>query len=93
MTIFSKIIKGEIPCNKIAESDKFIAFLDIEPIVTGHVLVVPKLEINKIINYYKSINSGISLGALRRALCDLGKIGQCVKEYLRHIISPRMKSR
>jgi len=48
MTIFSKIIKGEIPCNKIAESDKFIAFLDIEPIVTGHVLVVPKLEINKI---------------------------------------------
>jgi histidine triad (HIT) family protein len=48
MTIFSKIIAGEIPCNKIAESDKFIAFLDIEPIVTGHVLVVPKLEINKI---------------------------------------------
>ena len=48
MTIFSKIIKGEIPCNKIAESDKFIAFLDIEPIVTGHVLVVPKVEINKI---------------------------------------------
>jgi histidine triad (HIT) family protein len=48
MTIFSKIIAGEIPCHKIAESDKFIAFLDIEPIVTGHVLVVPKLEINKI---------------------------------------------
>jgi histidine triad (HIT) family protein len=48
MTLFSKIIAGEIPCNKIAESDKFIAFLDIEPIVTGHVLVVPKLEINKI---------------------------------------------
>lgn len=48
MTIFSKIISGEIPCNKIAESDKFIAFLDIEPIVTGHVLVVPKVEINKI---------------------------------------------
>ena len=48
MTIFSKIISGEIPCNKIAQSEKFIAFLDIEPIVTGHVLVVPKLEINKI---------------------------------------------
>jgi histidine triad (HIT) family protein len=48
MTIFSKIIAGEISCHKIAESDKFIAFLDIEPIVTGHVLVVPKLEINKI---------------------------------------------
>ncbi|MBL0145636.1 MAG: HIT family protein [Chitinophagaceae bacterium] len=48
MTIFSKIIAGQIPCNKIAESDKFIAFLDIEPNVQGHVLVVPKLEINKI---------------------------------------------
>jgi histidine triad (HIT) family protein len=48
MTLFSKIIAGDIPCFKIAESEKFLAFLDIEPIVTGHVLVVPKLEINKI---------------------------------------------
>ena len=48
MTIFSKIIAGEIPCHHIAENDKFIAFLDIEPIVKGHVLVVPKIEVNKI---------------------------------------------
>lgn len=48
MSVFSKIISGEIPCNKIAESEKFIAFLDIEPLVTGHVLVVPKIEVNKI---------------------------------------------
>lgn len=48
MTIFSKIIKGDIPACIIAESDKFIAFLDIEPLVTGHVLVVPKTEVNKI---------------------------------------------
>jgi histidine triad (HIT) family protein len=48
MSVFTKIINGEIPCNKIAENDKFIAFLDIEPLVTGHVLVVPKTEINKI---------------------------------------------
>lgn len=48
MTIFSKIINGDIPAYKIAESDKFIAFLDIEPLVTGHVLVVPKTEVNKI---------------------------------------------
>ncbi len=48
MTIFSKIIKGDIPSYKIAESDKFIAFLDIEPLVPGHVLVVPKVEVNKI---------------------------------------------
>lgn len=48
MTIFSKIINGDIPCYKIAESEKFIAFLDIEPLVTGHVLVVPKTEVDKI---------------------------------------------
>lgn len=48
MTIFSKIISGDIPAYKIAESEKFIAFLDIEPLVTGHVLVVPKIEVNKI---------------------------------------------
>lgn len=48
MSVFTKIINSEIPCNKIAESEKFIAFLDIEPLVTGHVLVVPKLEVNKI---------------------------------------------
>jgi len=48
MTIFTKIIRGEIPSHKIAESEKFIAFLDIEPLVTGHVLVVPKIEVDKI---------------------------------------------
>lgn len=47
MTIFSKIIAGEIPSYKIAEDDRFFAFLDIFPMVEGHVLVVPKLEIDK----------------------------------------------
>jgi histidine triad (HIT) family protein len=47
MTIFSKIIAGEIPAYKIAEDDQFFAFLDIFPLVEGHVLVVPKLEIDK----------------------------------------------
>ena len=44
MTIFSKIIAGQIPCYKIAENAKFFAFLDIFPLVEGHVLVVPKTE-------------------------------------------------
>jgi histidine triad (HIT) family protein len=48
MTIFSKIIAGIIPSYKIAESDKFVAFLDIEPMAKGHTLVVPKVEIDKI---------------------------------------------
>lgn len=47
MTIFTKIINGEIPSYKIAENDKFYAFLDIFPIVRGHVLVVPKIEVDK----------------------------------------------
>ena len=47
MTIFSKIIAGEIPSYKIAENDKFYAFLDIFPLTEGHVLVVPKIETDK----------------------------------------------
>ena len=47
MTIFSKIIAGEIPSYKIAENDRFFAFLDIFPLVEGHVLVVPKIEVDK----------------------------------------------
>ncbi|MES2004624.1 MAG: HIT family protein [Bacteroidota bacterium] len=47
MTIFSKIIAGEIPSYKIAENDKFFAFLDIFPLVKGHVLVIPKIEVDQ----------------------------------------------
>lgn len=43
-TIFSKIVAGEIPCHKVAENDNFLAFLDIQPIRMGHVLVIPKKE-------------------------------------------------
>ncbi|MDB5247454.1 MAG: family hydrolase [Segetibacter sp.] len=48
MTIFSKIIAGDIPSYKIAESEKFFAFLDIFPIKKGHTLVIPKIEVDKI---------------------------------------------
>ena len=47
-TIFSRIIQGEIPCYKIAENDKFFAFLDINPVSKGHTLVVPKKEVDYI---------------------------------------------
>ena len=47
MTIFSKIIAGEIPSYKIAENEKFFAFLDIFPLREGHVLVVPRMETDK----------------------------------------------
>ncbi len=49
-TIFTKIIKGEIPCYKIAENEQFFAFLDINPLAQGHTLVVPKLQNDYIFN-------------------------------------------
>lgn len=48
MTIFTKIIRGEIPSYKIAEDDKFFAFLDVFPLREGHVLVVPKTEVDNL---------------------------------------------
>ena len=48
MSIFTKIIEGEIPCYKVAEDDNYIAFLDINPNAKGHTLVVPKKEENKL---------------------------------------------
>lgn len=48
MSIFSKIIEGSIPSYKIAEDDSFYAFLDVFPLVEGHVLVVPKQEVDKV---------------------------------------------
>jgi histidine triad (HIT) family protein len=45
-TLFTKIITGEIPCYKVAENDKFLAFLDIMPLCLGHTLVIPKVEVD-----------------------------------------------
>jgi len=47
-SLFTKIIKGEIPCFKIAETEEFLAFLDIMPLVKGHALVIPKKEVDYI---------------------------------------------
>ena len=47
-TIFTKIVNGEIPCFKVAETDKFLAFLDVSPLVKGHTLVIPKMEVDHI---------------------------------------------
>jgi histidine triad (HIT) family protein len=47
-TIFSKIAAGEIPCHKVAENDRFLAFLDVQPVAKGHTLVIPKKEVDYI---------------------------------------------
>lgn len=59
MTLFSKIIAREIPSYRIAEDDKFFAFLDISPLREGHVLVVPKIEIDNLFDLPAEYLSGI----------------------------------
>lgn len=60
-TLFTKIISGEIPCYKIAEDTNYIAFLDINPLVIGHTLVVPKIENDYIFDLDDDILSGLLL--------------------------------
>ena len=52
-TIFTKIVKGEIPCYKIAEDDRFFAFLDISPLAKGHTLVITKLQNDYIFDFVR----------------------------------------
>jgi histidine triad (HIT) family protein len=66
-SIFTKIINGEIPCYKIAENDKFLAFLDVFPLVHGHVLVVPKNEVDYIFDMEDSELSAMMLFAKKIA--------------------------
>lgn len=58
-SIFSKIIRGDIPCYKIAENEHFIAFLDVFPLKKGHVLVVPKKEVDYIFDLDNETYSGL----------------------------------
>lgn len=67
MTIFSKIINGDIPCYKVAEDDNFFAFLDINPLNWGHTLVVPKREEDYIFDLSDSELSEMMLFAKRVA--------------------------
>lgn len=46
-SLFTRIVRGEIPCHKVGENDRFLAFLDINPLRAGHTLVVPKLEVDR----------------------------------------------
>lgn len=58
-SIFTKIINGEIPAYKIAETEDYLAFLDVFPLVKGHTLVIPKKEVDKIFEMDKSLYLGL----------------------------------
>lgn len=75
-TIFSKIAAGEIPSYKVAEDDRYFAFLDINPVAEGHTLVIPKKEEDYIFNLSDEDYSGLQLFAKRVAKA-LGKAMPC----------------
>ncbi len=66
-TIFSKIVAGEIPCHKIAESADYLAFLDINPIVKGHTLVIPKMGTDYIFDLEDELLGGLMIFAKKVA--------------------------
>lgn len=77
-SIFSKIISGEIPAHKVAETDDFLAFLDIQPIAVGHVLVIPKKEVDYIFDLDTETYTGLMLFAKTVAI-GLKKAIPCPK--------------
>lgn len=67
-TIFTKIVRGEIPCYKIAENEKYFAFLDINPLKAGHTLVIPKTETDYIFDLSDTDLSGLILFSKKVAM-------------------------
>jgi len=62
-TIFSKIIAGEIPAHKVAESNEYLAFMDISPLAEGHVLVIPKKEVDNLFDLDDETYTGLQMFA------------------------------
>lgn len=77
-TLFSRIVAGEIPCYKVAEDEKCFAFLDINPLVKGHTLVVPKKEVDYIFDLDDEDLAALHVFAKKVALA-IGKAFPCKK--------------
>ena len=82
-SIFSKIVAGEIPCYKVAETDNCFAFLDINPVVRGHVLCIPKQEVDYIFDLDDTLYNDLFAFAHRVAravkqVCPCRKVGVAV---------------
>lgn len=78
MTIFSRIIAGEIPCYKVAEDDRFFAFLDINPMTKGHTLVVPKQETDYLFDLDNAMLADMMVFA-KKVAASLQKHMDCVR--------------
>lgn len=77
-TLFSRIVAGEIPCYKVAENERFFAFLDINPLVKGHTLVIPKREVDYIFDLEDEELAALHVFAKQVALA-IGKAFPCRK--------------
>lgn len=66
-TIFTRIVQGEIPCYKVAETEDYLAFLDVRPMAKGHTLVIPKKEIDYIFDLEDAYYAGLMLFAKKVA--------------------------
>lgn len=75
-TIFTKIINGELPAYKVAETDKFLAFLDIRPNAKGHTLCIPKEEVNKLFDLDEETYMGL-MAFSRKVAKGLEKAVSC----------------
>jgi histidine triad (HIT) family protein len=75
-SIFTRIINGEIPCYKVAEDDRFFAFLDINPLKEGHTLVIPKKEVDYIFDLDEDILAGMMVFSQKVALA-IEKVVPC----------------
>ena len=75
-SIFSRIAAGEIPCHKVAENDEFFAFLDINPLVEGHTLVIPKIEIDYLFDIEDDV-LGRMMQFAKMVACGLKKAIPC----------------
>lgn len=75
-SIFSRIVNGEIPCYKVAEDDRFLAFLDIGPLAKGHTLVIPKKEVDYLFAIDDGLYSDLFLFAKKVALA-IEKVVPC----------------
>ena len=77
-SIFTKIVNGEIPCHRVAETDHCLAFLDINPVVPGHVLCIPKQEVDYIFDLDDDLFCELHLFA-KRVARGLKKVCPCIK--------------
>lgn len=75
-SVFTKIVKGEIPCYKIAETEKYFAFLDINPLKEGHTLVIPKQEVDYLFDLKEEDYIGLQLFA-KYVAEGLGRAIEC----------------